>query len=226
MDNYTFLLISVGLLPLWVFIFTVRKDLRKKILLSGFIGGFVGIISEFWYFTDYWRPPQIINGIPQLEDYLFGFLVTGISVSIYDLVFSRITDKEEKPHKKLTLLLFFIGLVSLLVFNNFLNINSILVSSLTFNTLALVMIYFRRDLLKRAVGTGLLLVIVITPIYVLLFDWVAPEYWAKYWLLAGNSFGITILGNVPLTELLWYFSWGFLGGIIYDFTGGYAAVKK
>jgi len=54
----------------------------------------------------------------------------------------------------------------------------------------------------------------------LLFNFISPGYWDKYWLLANTAFGIKIIGNIPVTELLWYFSWSCLAGIAYDFYHG------
>lgn len=62
-------------------------------------------------------------------------------------------------------------------------------------------------------------------IYHIIFNFIAPEYWNSYWLLANTKLGFTPIGNIPLTELVWYFSWGCFAGIEYDFTYGQVKTK-
>jgi hypothetical protein len=42
----------------------------------------------------------------------------------------------------------------------------------------------------------------------------------EIWLLDGTSAGVTILGMVPLSEVLWYACWGFMLGIAFEFATG------
>jgi len=41
--------------------------------------------------------------------------------------------------------------------------------------------------------SGILSLSVIIPIYILLFNFISPGYWDKYWLLANTAFGIKII---------------------------------
>lgn len=55
------------------------------------------------------------------------------------------------------------------------------------------------------------LVLVMLPAYVILNAW-NPDYVDQVWLLINTPLDVAILGNIPLTEVLWYFAAGcFLG---------------
>jgi hypothetical protein len=54
----------------------------------------------------------------------------------------------------------------------------------------------------------------------ILFNIIAPDFWNNYWFLAETKHGITILGNVPVLELLYYFSFASTCAIMYDFVKG------
>jgi hypothetical protein len=101
-----------------------------------------------------------------------------------------------------------------------LGVNSIVVSSAAFVVSAAAMATMRRDLLRPALESGALVVAAALPLYVLLFDVVAPAYWDRYWLLPHTKLGVMVLGNIPVTEIVWYASWGALAGIAYEFTTG------
>lgn len=108
----------------------------------------------------------------------------------------------------------------MIIFNGFFHINSIFVSSFAFLIIASWMILLRKDLFVPSLLSGLLFTLFALLIYVILFDLLSPNFWNNYWLLENTKYGIKVLGNIPLTELFWYFSWGCLAGIAYDFTMG------
>lgn len=222
MDKYTYLLLSLFLLAVWFVVFLFLKNEARKILVkASIVGGLAGLIAEFWYFKDYWYPPSLFGNTKiSLEDFLFGFAFTGIAATICKVIFRKESKKYIKGHKIIFFIFFVIGVFSLLLFNNLLKINSILVSSFTFLTLSFITVFIRKDLVVQSIMSGILSLLVIIPIYVLLFNFISPSYWDKYWLLANTTFGIKIIGNVPVTELLWYFSWSCFAGIACDFYHG------
>ncbi|MDY6934933.1 MAG: lycopene cyclase domain-containing protein [Spirochaetota bacterium] len=220
-DKYIYLFLSFYLLVLWLMIIIFRKDLVRKVIKASIGGGFAGLIAEVWYFVDYWQPPSLAGvSSVSIEDFLFGFCITGIAVSIFDVTFCKKIRDEAKDRKGVFFILFLCGLISLLVFNNWLGINSIFVSSMAFIVISVIMILIRRDLFLPSIISGILTVIVIIPIYLLLYNWLSPDYWMRYWLLYDTEYGITVLGNIPVTEIIWYFSWGCLAGAGYDFASG------
>ena len=183
-------------------------------------GGFAGLIAEYWYFKDYWRPPTILTfTIYSIEDFIVGFFLLGISISIYSFTFNKIEIKQEKAMKKIFLFLFLFAL-SMMIILQPLGYNSMLISPLIFIIYSIIIVIIRKDLLKKAIYSGILFLIIILPIYMLLFNFIAPNYWNKYWVISNTKFGTTCLGNIPCMEVLWYFSWGSFGGICHNFYSG------
>ena len=229
-DRYVFLLLGLALLAYWVGVWVVRPDLRGPLVRISLVGAAAGLVSELWYFRDYWRPPTILDatgrlGWPSPEDALFGFTVAGVAFAANKVVFRRRLAEGAPRRYPQTAALALAGLGALLVGTNLLGVNSILVSSGAFVAAALVMAAIRPDLLRQALEAGLLLPAVVLPVYVVLFDVLAPRYWDRYWLLHGTALGVTVLGEIPVTEILWYTTWGLFAGIAYEFTTGRTAVS-
>ncbi|UGU14936.1 hypothetical protein LS482_14690 [Sinomicrobium kalidii] len=190
-------------------------------LKASVMGGLAGLIAEFWYFRDYWRPPSSVGlATVSPEDFLFGFFITGLAVSVYDVVFRRTFSNGEQRRKKHFAFLFLTGIGALFLFNNWLGFNSIFVSSIAFIIFSVIMASIRKDLWIPLLVSGILTLLIIIPVYAIIFNLISPTYWDSYGLLSGTPYGATVLGNVPLTELLWYFSWGCMAGIAYDFASG------
>ncbi|WP_116786850.1 lycopene cyclase domain-containing protein [Flavobacterium psychrotrophum] len=226
MDTITYLLITLLLLLPWLAIYIYKERLRKKMLKTSFMGGLAGFIAEYWYFKDYWHPPTIMGkSVISFEDFIFGFTITGISVTIYETAFVSAFGKCKKNRKKLFGIMFLCGVAAMIIFNQLLGANSIIVSCTVFMILATVMITLRPDLFRMAILSGLLMIAVVLPVYTLLFDLLNTDYWDDYWLLAHTPLGITVLGNIPLSELCWYFSWGSFAGIAHHFASGNVQIK-
>ncbi|OYU80138.1 MAG: hypothetical protein CFE23_10470 [Flavobacterium sp. BFFFF1] len=220
MEQYIYLFLGLFLAVLWLIIYFHKKDLRRKMLKSSLIGGFSGFIAEYWYLRDYWRPPTVLgNAVISVEDFLVGFVIIGISMSIYNFVF-RQNEIEATPTRKGTFyILFAIGIVAMVSLPP-MGFNSMLVSPISFICFTLFILFQRPDLLKKAILSGILLLAIAFPIYVILFELIAPDYWNKYWLLPDTKLGIRCYGTIPWIEIIWYFSWGSFGGVCYDFYSG------
>ena len=222
MDRFIYLLLALFLLVPWLCIFWIRNDLRTKIWKVSLVGGLAGLLSEYWYFVDYWQPPTIVRiGRFAPEDFLFGFAITGVCACVYDLV-TRTRDAPTSlpSRKKAVAVMFLCGIVLLAIGTNLFHINSILVSSSAFLLFAAIVVCMRRGLLIPCVLSGTAGITMILPVYALLFNVLAPHYWDTYWLLSGSPLDVRILGNIPGTEMLWYFSWGCLAGVLHPFARG------
>ena len=78
-------------------------------------------------------------------------------------------------------------------------------------------LFFRHDLLKDALLSGLLvggLMFVFYLLFSLIFDGIINEWW-----MLKNISGIIIYG-APLEELMWGFGWGFVADPAYEFING------
>jgi hypothetical protein len=78
----------------------------------------------------------------------------------------------------------------------------------------------RHDTVRLGVYSAGIVVLFIVGVYLILFNVISPHFWDNYWLLAGTRWGVTILGNIPLTEMLWYLSWILFGSMSYPFASG------
>jgi hypothetical protein len=227
MDTITYFLIGALLLLPWAVIYFFKPALRKKMLKTSIMGGLAGFIAEYWYFKDYWHPPTLLGQtVVSFEDFLFGFTITGLSVTIYQVFFPVTTERTEKNRKKLFGIMFLCGVAAMMILNVLLKYNSIIVSCICFVCFTLLMMYIRPDLMGQAFFSGLLTLLVILPVYLLLFDLLNTGYWDKYWLLARTPLGLRVLGHIPVTELSWYFTWGCFAGTAHSFASGYVKVRQ
>ncbi len=222
MERYTYLLLGLSLAILTGTSLYLRKDLALKIVKLAVLGGVVGLVSELFYFRDYWRPQTLVGtGKISPEDFVFGFTITALSVVIYPLLARKTFVKSDKPNRRNLYAIFFVcGLIALLVFNIHLGINSIFVSSVAFLCFSIIIVSTRRDLLKPSLFSAVALTSVVICIYIFLFDFISPNFWNNYWLLANTKWNIKLFGNVPLTEVIWYFSWTSLASVSYPFVSG------
>jgi len=79
MDKYIYFIVCLYLVIIWLLIYILRKDLHQKLIKASLLGGLAGLIAEFWYFRDYWRPPSLFGQkIISLEDFLFGISVWAV----------------------------------------------------------------------------------------------------------------------------------------------------
>jgi hypothetical protein len=129
-------------------------------------------------------------------------------------------------HRHLYAIFFVSGVAAMLFFSVFLHINSIFVSSVVFVLCTVVMFTLRRDLIRPAIYSAVMILPILICIYIVLFDIVAPRFWDTYWLLAGTAWDVRFFGNVPLTEMIWYISWVMLASTSYPFVAGKAIVRS
>lgn len=227
MATYTYLLLSLGfLLPLAV-IFLLRRDLAGLGLKVGVIGGAAGLISEAFYFHDYWRPPSLLGTAHiSIEDFLFGFAITALSAVIFPFITkSQFSASQTRQRQKAYGIFFVAGLLGMIIFTLLLGYNSILISSLIFILLTVIILRSRRDLIKPALVSAGAIIALSLAVYLPLFNWLSPDFWNSYWLLADSRWGITILGNIPLSEMLWYTAWALFASVSYPFVRGCKLIK-
>lgn len=225
--KYAYLIANFFFLAVWFLIFLKAKHLRRPMLIMSLITASFGPISELWYFADYWKP-EIILPLPIIggvEDLLFGFSIGGIGAFAYESLFVRgICKCEEKKLRREWFLFVFFAVVgiSMIIFNNFLGLNSIFASSIGMIIVAVIMLYLRPDLITNAVGSAILVALIMFVIYFLgqeLFP-SAHAWMLQIWKLSETSQGIIIFKHIPWTEMLWGLSWGLVWGPMYEFLVG------
>ena len=191
-------------------------------LFIGFFIGILGPISEFWY-KDYWLPEYAFWFIPRLEDYLFGFLIGGISAVIYEVILAKkLIKKPSAAPSWLVASLVIMVIATLIIFNNILGINSIYASFIAFILIAMAIWRRRPDLIWNSILSGLFLA-VISIVFYLFYLSLYPNIIKDWWLLHNIS-GILVFG-IPIEEPIWFFLWGMIGGPLYEFLRGYRLRK-
>jgi hypothetical protein len=221
MEKYAYLFLGILLMVPWAVIF-IRNPFKSGMLRVSFAGGIAGLLAEYWYFRDYWKPPTLLGeGVYSPEDFIVGFALFGIPCYAHLVMTRRSIDyeKENKVKNKQFIILFFIGLSSLMLFNVLLGLNSGIVSILTFTFLSFTIWVQRPDLIHVSLKTAFFMLFLIGFFYYLLFNIFFPEFWVKYGLLEG-----TLLEkkwyNIPVSELFWYFTWGLLAGTFWEYRNG------
>lgn len=223
-------LIGTGVLGLlWLVPFLMRKDLRPAMLWSakfyiiiltiGFAVLWAAHISPAYRINPgYWTPPSLfdLNNITDgygIEDAIFMFFMAGIAASAYELLTKRrITAKPDERLKKRHALS--VGLLAAVIVCAALRLNEIYLLILFHFFGGLVMVYYRRDLLKQAVCSGLVLMVVYGVFFVL-FDLVFANFIGTHYHLQHTS-GLMPLG-IPLEEYLYGLAFGFMWGPLYEY---------
>lgn len=201
---------------IWLGLFLARRDLRREIISLSFLAGILGPISEHFYSQDYWQPQYWFPASLRIEDFLAGFFLGGIGAVGYEVVW-------RKRHKcacdlKTTWVLPVVsvaGIGLIILFFHGLGWNSIYSSIVAFLILGSVLLLIRSDLIPAAVGSGLVLSLVMFVFYVI-YQQIYPGIIHQWWRLENIS-GILLLG-IPVEELLWGFTWGMLAGPLYEFS--------
>jgi len=230
--RFAYLIGDLIFLSVWGFLFWRRKDLRRQMLVMSLIVAVLGPISEYWYFRDYWRPLLILRPawpLGGLEDVLFGFAIGGVAAVLYENILGKRFSQGAGGKRGWIGPLFFGGFIaSLLVFNDFLGINSIYASSLGTLLVALIIVVVRPDLFFDSLLSGLFVAMAMFILYyVYSLFWTEP--WVKLsqvWLLYGTPHVILLAGRIPLTEMIWGICWGIAVGPLYEFWQGCRLKEK
>lgn len=231
MIQYGYFIFSLIFLLAWLLIFIKAKQWRQPMLILSLITMVFGPFSEYWYFKDYWQPATILKlPLGGIEDLMFGFAIGGIAAFAYEAFFIKhLCNCQAKQQKYEWFLLFFVLVegATMIILNNLFKVNSIFASALGMIIVAAVMLYLRRDMIINALASGLLVALIMFVIYIVpqvLFPQ-AHQFMAYYWLLYNQPSGRLIFGHVPVTEMLWGFSWGLVWGPAYEFLTGARIIK-
>lgn len=221
MDKYGYLYISIILFIPWILIYYLNSNLRNRMIKAGLMAIPFGALN-LWYKQDYWNAPEvfIFFSVISIDDILFAFITTGISVTIFDVLF---TEKQvvvgQKKYKEVFYFFCFI-MISFVILREGLGINSMFMFAIPLLISTLIVLINRKDLFIPSVVTTLLFSVLSILVYVLLFNYMLPDFWDTYWFLINTKIGWQIFGNVPVLEVLWYFSWGSFSAVLYDYGKG------
>lgn len=219
--EYAYLAGDIIFFLIWIFLFWLREDLRKKMLVMSLLIAPFGF-TQFLYFRDYWKPTYpfgTILGSIGFEDILFCFFVGGITAVIYEEIFGIRYAKRHLKHYFYWMLGYsIIGTIAMFLGSIVFGLNSMHVSIVLLLLIGILILISRHDLLKEAFFSGLLFSGLFFSFYLLFFNVVFDDLIHEWWLLKNIS-GILIWG-VPLEEIAWGFSFGFVAGPAYEFING------
>lgn len=220
--NLGYFALTVPFAAVWIVLFLASKSTRREQLLMSIIAMPWGPISEIVYFKDYWFPKSILSfslfGHPVLiEDFIFAFAIGGIGAVIYEALFKKHQARRAMHYSLSLLIIIVIGASSFVLLWQS-GLNSIFASAIAFLILAFLIIVQRKDLLMDSIISGLAVMIVMFFSYFFLIKTFSnsEEFLQNVWFLYKTPLDIRILG-IPLTEMIWGFSWGMLAGPLYEF---------
>lgn len=220
MEKYGYLYISLFLFIPWALIYFFNNNLRSRMIKAGLMAIPFGTLN-LWYKEDYWNAPEVLFlYFISLDDILFAFVTTGISVTIFDVFFTE-KQVEFGPKKYKQVFYFFCFIMVLFVIlREVIGINSMFMFAIPIILSTIIILIKRKDLLVPSIITTILFSVLSIIVYIILFNYILPDFWNTYWYLIDTEIGWLIFGNVPVLEVLWYFSWGCLSAVLYDYGKG------
>ncbi len=205
----------------WAVVFW-KNRWKSGMIKVGLVGGLMGLIAEIWYFRDYWRPPTLFGkGVVGIEDFIIGFALFGIGGYIYssftnkEVVYSR----KSKPINGEFTSMFLAACVSMSIFTFGFGIHSGYVTFLTFFVLSLYIWIKRPDQIKLSIISAFATLAISLLIYFINFNILFPHFWDTYGMLNKPILRFKML-NIPLSEMLWHFSWAMLCSMFRGFRNG------
>lgn len=221
--EYAWLVWSLILAGIWLTIYFLldTKDKKREMLIVSLWTSLFGF-TEPLFVPEYWSPPSLFNlnvltGF-DIESVLWSFGVGGIVVVLYEYIFNTKhlhlshSEQDRKRHRfhfvaiGVTPALF----VALLLFTDW-NIIYISIVSLVVGGIATW--YCRPDLKKKMIASAFLF---LGAYFFYFWTLIAlyPGYVERVWNLEAIS-GLLVLG-IPLEELLFALSFGFLWSSVYE----------
>lgn len=226
--QYTYLLMTLIFLVIWLVLFLLRKDFRDEMLKISIIFAIAGPLSEIVYLRDWWKPVTITGTAVGIEPALVGFGIAGVASVLYKLVFNKRYKfeggKKSKRDERIRLAWILVLFAVVFFGGTYLfNISSLYITILSFGLPALVIYFRRRDLIVTSLVTGFLLLVVASFVYTILS--VTTPGWIEAFYLFHNTPKI-ILFNVPIDDVIWYFMAGAFIGPLYEYWKGKKLVNR
>lgn len=221
--QYTWLIWSLILLFIWVAVYSLLRNRggRKEMLITSSWTSLLGLTEPF-FVPEYWSPPSLFNLATKtgfdVESLIFSFAIGGIAVAIYEYIFKtrHETIPQSTQHSPRHRYHFWAIVSAPIIFIILLfatELNSIYSSAIAFIAGGLATWYCRPDLKKKMIASAFIF-LALYFFYFLTLIFMYPGYVEMVWNLKVIS-GILIFG-VPLEELMFAFSFGFLWSSIYE----------
>jgi len=186
-------------------------------LFGGIIVSIAGLIGEYaWYTKDWVYPITFTGTIIGIEDLIMGFFAGGAAIVLYKAIFNKDDYKANSlgfNSKVVWLVTSLLGLIVCDFLFRFFGVFSYYANLLGLGLIAVILLSYRKDLIKEALWGGLLLTAISLPVYWIWFA-VFPGIRERYWqfdMISGSYF----LG-IPYEDVIWWFFVGVVISIAYD----------
>lgn len=231
---YSYLVLALLFLVVWVALFLIGKHTRKEQLLMSLWFTPIGPLSEIFFLQDYWQPLSVasfsIGFVPiLLEDVIFAFATAGTASVVYKIVFRRSVEvSAARVHLTRVFAVLIVPAAIAISLWFFVEMNSIFTTAVSAIIAAALMISLRKDLVVSAVASAVLFTGAVAITY-LFYSYILhaanyDELMRSWWMLIDTPLDIRIL-RIPLTELIWAFTSGLAAGPFYAFATGRRIVK-
>lgn len=224
--RFAYLFLNIGFGILWVVFFIFYPKTRRLQLLISLLAVPLGPVIEYLYFQDYWYPlsslPEIDLGPFRIlaEDLAFAFFFTGTTAMLAHVTGKKVDDFRIKSPVKMV----GVGLLSMLISISLvkLGLNSILSTSTSFLLIAVSTVLMKKDGWKYALRCGLATVLMVLAVYEVSYNLVSniESILKSAWFLYDNPVLGKRIFNIPMTELIWAFSWGNMMGAVRHYLFG------
>ncbi len=229
---YTYLtlgLVLMGALAVVWYVWLYLPSLR--VALAGLVGAVLEVVSENWYFRDYWHPVTLLHypwSFP--EDALYGFAISALAVCAYPfwLRYKYVATPQRMPEwRSWAIVGAALGAfaVMMTVGQQALHINSLQVAMIAFAVIGAVGVVFRPDLLKVGLWAGLIMGLVAFGGYELGLNLInGHAFLAHVELFPAHDWRIP--SNTPGDELVWNVARGFCFAVMLPLATGWRLAPR
>lgn len=218
---YAYLLLSTSLFVVWLILYGMRPDLRRRMLRVS-LGTMPLGLTEPLFVPTYWNPPTLLDLARRtgfdLESLLFSFAIGGIVFAAYDALAGTapagsMSAEQHDPRHRYHLAAVLMAPAVFLVLLATTRLNPIYAAALGLVAGFLATLYCRRDLWAKMLVSGVLFLALYFVVFAA-FNLAFPGYVAAVWRLPALS-GIIVAG-VPFEELMFAFTFGLYWSSVYE----------
>lgn len=221
--QFAWFLWNMLLIIIWGIIYALlkNKESKKEMLKVSLWTSLLGF-TEPLFVPEYWNPPSLFDLSHRtgfdIESFIFSFGVGGIAVVLYVLFFGAEHEKisassQHSPRHQYHLLAILSMPIIFIALALTTHLNPIYISAIALVLGGIATWFCRPDLMRQMI-TSAFIFLALYFVYFLTLIAVYPGYVEQVWRLDIVS-GILIAG-VPLEELMFAFSFGFLWSSIYE----------
>ncbi|MEK7614541.1 MAG: lycopene cyclase domain-containing protein [Patescibacteria group bacterium] len=214
---------SLILILIWAVIYALlkSKESKKEMLLVSLWTALFGLTEPF-FVPAYWNPPSLFDLAHRtgfdIESFIFSFGIGGIAVVVYEYI-NRVSHERMETHERHLsrhryhlLSILSSPLIFLALFFTA-SLNPIYSAIIAMTIGGFAAWYCRPDLKKKMISSAFVFLGIYFVYFITLIA-LYPGYVEQVWNLKAIS-GILISG-IPLEELLFAFSFGFIWSSIYE----------